>query len=196
VSAYGISVGSRVHDGFVTRGGFALILTRFASALQYSFAGEITGALRLANRAAGHRYPQMIYQIYLAAGTSFMAEKSGRADENNLRELLPLTPAVFFILLALSDGEKHGYAVMQLVSEQSGQKVRMGPGTLYSTIQRLLDLQLIEEVRDGGPASERDSRRRYYRLSGGGKAVLEAELGRIDDVVRLARRKKLIPRTG
>lgn len=109
--------------------------------------------------------------------------------------LIPLSPAVFFILLALSDGEKHGYAIMQLVAEQSREKVRMGPGTLYTTIQRLLELGLIEEVRGPGPASERDSRRRFYRLTGDGKDTLQAELSRMDDVVRLARRKKLIPRT-
>ena len=122
-----------------------------------------------------------------------MTDKSKQTRDET--PAIPLTPAVFFILLALSDGEKHGYAIMRLVGEQSGQKVRMGPGTLYTTIQRLLELGLVEEVRGPGPTSERDSRRRFYRLSGDGKDTLQAELSRIDDVVRLARRKKLIPRT-
>ena len=65
---------------------------------------------------------------------------------DKLQQLLPLTPAVFFILFALAQGEKHGYAIMQQVSVLSDGKVRMGPGTLYTTIQRLLELALIEEV--------------------------------------------------
>ena len=107
-----------------------------------------------------------------------------------LRPLLPLTPAVFYVLFALADGEKHGYAIMQETSALSDGKFRMGPATLYTTLQRLLDLGLIEEV--GGRSAE-DSRRRYYRLMGNGKSLLEAELGRMDSVVRLARRRKLVP---
>ena len=108
-----------------------------------------------------------------------------------LRSLLPMTPAVFYVLFALADGEKHGYAIMQETSALSSGKFRMGPGTLYTTLQRLLDLGLIEEVEGG--RSGGDSRRRYYRLTGTGKSLLEAELGRMDSVVRLARRRKLAP---
>jgi DNA-binding PadR family transcriptional regulator len=107
------------------------------------------------------------------------------------RKLLPLTPAVFFILFALADGEKHGYAVMQQVRVLSDDKFRMGPGTLYTTIQRLLDLSLIEEIANH---DEPEGRRRYYRLTGAGKALLQAEIGRMDAVVRLAHEKKLVPR--
>ena len=99
----------------------------------------------------------------------------------DLQQLLPLTPAVFFILFALAQGEKHGYAIMQQVSVLSDGKVRMGPGTLYTTIQRLLELALIEEV-DADPGG----RRRYYRLTRTGKVVFKAEVGRMDAVVRLA----------
>ena len=130
----------------------------------------------------------MIYRLQ-----TYMADKSKPISDD--APVIPLTPAVFFILLALSDGEKHGYAIMQLVGEQSGQKVRMGPGTLYTTIQRLLELGLIEEVRGPGLASERDNRRRFYRLTGDGRDTLQAELRRMDALVRMARRKKLIPRT-
>jgi DNA-binding PadR family transcriptional regulator len=106
-------------------------------------------------------------------------------------ELLPLTPAVFFILLALADGEKHGYAVMQQVAALSDGKFRMGPGTLYSTIQRLLELSLIEETNVRGEAQ--DSRRRYYRLTRAGRALLQAELGRMDAVLKIAHKKGLVP---
>ncbi len=112
-----------------------------------------------------------------------------------MRQLLPLTPAVFFVLLSLADGEKHGYAIMREMTALSGGKFRMGPGTLYTTLQRLLDLALIEEVQGPGGPIEHESRRRYYRLTGNGKLLLEAEIGRMDSVVRLARRKKLVPRT-
>ena len=110
-----------------------------------------------------------------------------------LRQLLPLTPAVFYVLFALADGEKHGYAIMQKTSSLSDEKFRMGPGTLYTTLQRLLDLGLIEEAEGGRSAV--DSRRRYYRLTGHGKVLLESELARMDSVVRLARRRKLVPGT-
>jgi len=106
-------------------------------------------------------------------------------------KLLPLTPAVFFILFALADGEKHGYAVMQQVTVLSGGKFHMGPGTLYSTIQRLLELSLIEEV---AGRDETECRRRYYRLTGAGTALLEVEFARVGALLRLARQKKLVPR--
>ena len=110
-----------------------------------------------------------------------------------LRSLLPLTPAVFYVLFSLLDGEKHGYAIMQETSALSDGKFRMGPATLYTTLQRLLDSGLIEEA--GGSRSSDDSRRRYYRLLGHGKSLLEAELARMDWAVRLARRRKLAPGT-
>ncbi len=109
-----------------------------------------------------------------------MAVKSQRMTDE-LRQLLPLTPAVFFILFALAEGEKHGYAIMQKVAELSDKKFRLGPATLYTTIQRLLDLCLIEELDNAA-----DSRRRNYRLTPSGRAVFKAELDRMDAVVRLA----------
>ena len=104
------------------------------------------------------------------------------------RKLLPLTPALFFVLFALADGEKHGYAVMQQVVTLSNGQFRMGPGALYTTIQRLVDLQLIEEV---FVANERDTRRRYYRLTGAGESLLESELGRLRDVLETAHKMNL-----
>jgi DNA-binding PadR family transcriptional regulator len=110
---------------------------------------------------------------------------------DDLQHLFPLTPAVFFILFALAEGEKHGYAIMQDVAVLSDGKFRMGPGTLYTTIQRLLELSLIEET-----ATEAGGRRRYYRLSRTGKAVLKAEVARMEAVVRLAADRKLAPQGG
>jgi Fe2+ or Zn2+ uptake regulation protein len=79
---------------------------------------------------------------------------------DDLQRLLPLTPAVFFILFALAEGEKHGYAIMQTVSRISGNQFRMGPGTLYTTIQRLLDLTLIEETESAGQSDHENRRSR------------------------------------
>src|SRR3981081_1710113 len=102
---------------------------------------------------------------------------------DDLHPLVPLTPAVFFILFALADGEKHGYAIMQSVSRISDNQFRMGPGTLYTTIQRLLDLDLIEETENAGGQSNHEKRRRYYKLTRSGKAVLADDISRLDAVV-------------
>ena len=120
-----------------------------------------------------------------------------KKDLKDLTEPLPpvppLTPAVFYVMLSLADGEKHGYAIMQETTALSDGKFRMGPGTLYTTLQRLLDTGLIEEV--AGKRSTEDSRRRYYRLTGRAKSLLESELARMDSAVRMARRRKLAPGT-
>ncbi len=101
----------------------------------------------------------------------------------------PLTPTVFFLLLALIDGPRHGYAVMKRSAELSEGRVRMGPGALYTTIQRLVDAALIEEVR----ADAEDSRRRLYRLTASGKSLLAFEVDRLESVVKTARTLKLKP---
>ena len=108
-----------------------------------------------------------------------------------VRELLPLTPAVFYILFALAEGEKHGYAIMKEVENISGGQFTMGPGTLYTTIQRLLELGLIEET---STAADSERRRRCYRLSRRGRHVFEAELNRMESLLRSAQRRKLVPR--
>lgn len=108
-----------------------------------------------------------------------------------IHELLPLTPAVFYILFALADGEKHGYAIMKEVENVSGGQFTMGPGTLYTTVQRLLELGLIEET---STLSDSERRRRCYRLSRMGRRALEAELNRMEWLVRCAQRRKLAPR--
>ena len=133
-------------------------------------------------------YLRLIY-LYLT-----YAMRATNRIPDDLQHMLPLTPAVFFILFALADGEKHGYAIMQTVSQISDNQFRMGPGTLYTTIQRLLDLDLIEETESAGSQSGHESRRRYYKLTRTGKAVLAADLSRMESVMRLARIKKLVPK--
>jgi len=107
-------------------------------------------------------------------------------------EFLPVTPAVFHILVALGDGEKHGYAIMQEVAEATEGQIRLGPGTLYGAIKKLLADGLIEEVSVKVDTGLDDSRRRYYRLSKLGARVAAAEAQRLSDVLKLARRKKIL----
>jgi DNA-binding PadR family transcriptional regulator len=108
---------------------------------------------------------------------------------------LPLTPAVFHVLLALAGGERHGYAIMQEVTESTDGQIKMGPGTLYGTIKRLLEAELIEESDERPDAKLDDERRRYYRLSGVGEKVVRAEAQRYAELVARARGKKLIGKT-
>jgi DNA-binding PadR family transcriptional regulator len=109
--------------------------------------------------------------------------------------LLPLRPSVFHILLALSDGDLHGYGIMQEVAEHTSGQIKLGPGTLYGAIKRLLNDRLIVEA-DARPDPELDDeRRRYYRLTDFGERVLKAEVRRISDMVSVAQRKRLIPKT-
>jgi DNA-binding PadR family transcriptional regulator len=110
----------------------------------------------------------------------------------NPEDFLPLTPAVFQVLLALAEGERHGYAIMQEVAASTGGQIKMGPGTLYGTIKRLLEMRLIEESDERPDPRLDDERRRYYRLSGLGQRVVRAEAERYAAMVELARGKRLI----
>lgn len=105
---------------------------------------------------------------------------------------LPLTPAVFNILLVLADGEKHGYAIMREVEENTRGAVRMGPGTLYGSIQRMLAAGLIEESGERSDEQMDSQRRRYYRISGFGLRVLRAEAEHLARQVALARLKRVL----
>jgi DNA-binding PadR family transcriptional regulator len=109
----------------------------------------------------------------------------------NPEGFLPLTPAVFHILLALADGEKHGYAIMQEVEGMTDGKVQMGPGTLYGSIKRMLSAGLIEESDDRPDPTLDDERRRYYRQTGLGRKVLQKETERMAELMALARRKRV-----
>src|SRR5438552_14457857 len=93
----------------------------------------------------------------------------------NPEELLPLTPAVFHVLLALAEGERHGYAIMQEVATATNGRIKIGPGTLYGTIKRLLKTKLVEESDERPDPTMDDERRRYYRLTALGQVVLKAE---------------------
>jgi DNA-binding PadR family transcriptional regulator len=106
--------------------------------------------------------------------------------------LLPLTPAVFHVLLALAGGERHGYAIMQEVAGSTNGQIKMGPGTLYGTVKRLLEAHLIEESDERPDPHLDDERRRYYRLTGVGEQVVKAEARRYAETVEIARGKKLI----
>jgi DNA-binding PadR family transcriptional regulator len=108
------------------------------------------------------------------------------------QELLPLTPVVLHILLAVGEGERHGYAIAQEVEETTAGQVRMGPGTLYGSIQRMLTASLIEEAPHRKRAADDDERRRYYRMTTFGRRALDLELQRLSAVVGLARAKQLL----
>ncbi len=114
----------------------------------------------------------------------------------NPEDLLPLTPAVFHILLALADSEKHGYAIMEQVNEATDGQVCMGPGTLYGTIKRLLAAKLIEESGERPDPEMDDERRRYYRLTPWGERVMEAEAKRYARIVKLIRAAGVLARGG
>jgi DNA-binding PadR family transcriptional regulator len=108
------------------------------------------------------------------------------------RKLDPLPAAAFQIMLALSDGDLHGYAIMREVEEQTGGRLRLGPGTLYGSIQALLEGKLIEEVDRLGETEERRERRRYYRLTAAGRKLMRSEAEKMADVLRVARARKIL----
>jgi DNA-binding PadR family transcriptional regulator len=105
---------------------------------------------------------------------------------------LPLIPAAFQILLALAEDEKHGYAIMQDVEEYSGGRLKIGPGTLYGSLKRMLATGLVEESEERPDPQMDAQRRRYYRLTGLGRRVLEAEARRLAHLLKLARDRQVI----
>lgn len=107
--------------------------------------------------------------------------------------LLPLTPAVLHILLALAEEDRHGYAIAREVERVTGGAVAMGPGTLYGSIQRMLGDALLERAPRAAARDGDDPRRRYYRLTALGRRVLQLELDRLAAVVDAARRRRLLP---
>jgi DNA-binding PadR family transcriptional regulator len=105
----------------------------------------------------------------------------------------PLTPAVLYILLALSAEERHGYGIMKQVESDSQGKVKMGPGTLYGSLGRMIEAGLIRESGKKIDPKMDDERRIYYKITGHGQKALETELSRYQDVVELAKQKRLSP---
>jgi DNA-binding PadR family transcriptional regulator len=106
--------------------------------------------------------------------------------------LLPLTPPVFHILIALADGERHGYAIMQDVALQTNDALQLGPGTLYGCIKRMLAAGLIEESDERPDPQMDDERRRYYRMTALGRHAVRAEAERLAGAVTAARSRRLL----
>jgi DNA-binding PadR family transcriptional regulator len=112
--------------------------------------------------------------------------------KRNPEDFLPLTPAAFHILLALADSERHGYDIMREVDERTAGKVRLGPGTLYGSIKRMLGDGLVQELDERPDPELDDERRRYYRLTDFGFKVATAEAERLSQLVKAAKSKKLL----
>ncbi len=107
-------------------------------------------------------------------------------------DLLPLPVAQLHILLALADGEKHGYAIMSEVEVVTEGSVTMGPGTLYGTVKRMLNAGLVEETDERPDPELDDERRRYYRVTGLGERVLDAEVARMEQLARTATARRIV----
>lgn len=116
--------------------------------------------------------------------------------EREPEAFVPLTPAVFHILLALADRERHGYGIMQDIAARTDGTMRMGPGTLYGSIKRMLADGLIEESGERPDPELDDERRRYYCLTELGRRVLGAEALRLDRLLRIAQAKHVLPQPG
>jgi DNA-binding PadR family transcriptional regulator len=108
------------------------------------------------------------------------------------RKLDPLPSAAFQILLSLAGDDLHGYGIMRQVEEQTDGRMRLGPGTLYSSIQTLLEAKLIEEIDQREDTGLGHERRRYYRLTSAGRKLARAEADRLADLLRVARAKKIL----
>ena len=118
-----------------------------------------------------------------------MSSKTNNDPEGHL----PLSPAVFHILLALADEERHGYGIMQEVKRRTDGKVRLGAGTLYGAIKRLLEKGIIAETDERPDPELNEERRRYYRLTDFGQRVLRVEVSRLNQLVQQARDKEVLP---
>jgi DNA-binding PadR family transcriptional regulator len=113
-------------------------------------------------------------------------------DKFRPETFLPLTPVAFEILLALADGERHGYSILQEVEHRSGGAVSLHAGTLYRALARLLESELIEELRQAPDPRNDDERRRYYRLTARGIAVARSEVARLEGQLVAARSRRLL----
>jgi DNA-binding PadR family transcriptional regulator len=116
-------------------------------------------------------------------------------DRADIDSLLPLPPATFHILLALTDQDRHGYAIIQDVEARTAGELRLSAGTLYRSVARMVEQGLIAEVARRPAAHLDDERRRYYRITPFGTVVARAEMARLSQLVRLARARGLTPET-
>ena len=117
---------------------------------------------------------------------------SSRLPLRDPQALLPLTPAMFHVLLALADGDRHGYAIIKDVAARTDGAVALGTGTLYGIVKRLLAEGLAVESRRRPAAADDDQRRRYYRLTDFGRRVVDAETARLEAMVKAARSTRLL----
>jgi DNA-binding PadR family transcriptional regulator len=115
-------------------------------------------------------------------------------DQSPAADLTPLSPAVFHILLSLGEGERHGYAIKREIAARTQGKLKLGPGVLYGSISKMLELGLIEESAERPDPHLDDERRRYYRITPYGRKVAQAEAVRMRELVRLAAAKFGVPR--
>lgn len=113
-------------------------------------------------------------------------------DARDPEPYLPLTPAMFHVMLSLADGEKHGYAMLKEVAERTEGKVELSTGTLYGIIKRLVSEGMIETSDNRPSPDEDDDRRRYYRLTEFGRRVAIAETERLEEIISVARSKNLL----
>lgn len=116
------------------------------------------------------------------------------SHRRSVDHLLPLTPPMLHTLVALADGDKHGYAILKEISRRTDGAVRLSAGTLYALVRRATADGLIVESDERPDPALDDERRRYYRLTSLGRRVAAAELARLESIVDMARAKKLIPR--
>ena len=124
-----------------------------------------------------------------------MTDRYDRLDPKEIDALLPLSSATFHILLALADQDRHGYAIIQDVAQRTNGDLKLSAGTLYRSIQRMLEQGLLAETRERPDPDEDDERRRYYRITPLGTAVARAEARRLADLIRMARARGLAPKT-
>lgn len=115
-------------------------------------------------------------------------------DQSAAADLTPLSPAVFHILLSLGEGERHGYAIKREIATRTEGKLKLGPGVLYGSINKMLELGLIEESADRPDPHLDDERRRYYRITPYGRKVAQAEAARMRELVQLAASRFGVPR--
>jgi DNA-binding PadR family transcriptional regulator len=116
-------------------------------------------------------------------------------DNPTPESLLPLPPATLHILMALSDDDRHGYAIIQEIEARTDGALRLSAGTLYRSIQRMIEQDLIVEIHERPAPEFDDERRRYYRITKFGEAVARAEARRLQNLVRLARASGFVPRS-
>ncbi len=117
------------------------------------------------------------------------------SEKESIDALLPLQPASFHILLSLADEDRHGYAIIQDIARRTNGEIRLSAGTLYRSIQRMQEEGLIVETKTRPAPEEDDERRRYYRITPLGKAVAQAEVRRLQGLVKMARSCGVVPRT-